>query len=60
VAATGNDGRFVLKGASRRALGVLDVGNLLNAGIDEITTLDDVSVYAGVVYTFDKPSRPAF
>ena len=60
LAATGEDGRFLLKGANRSAKGVLDVGTLLNAGIDEIATLDDVLVHAGFVDTLGKPPRPAF
>jgi hypothetical protein len=60
LAATGDDGRFLLKGANRSTMGILDVGTLLNAGIDEITTLDGVSVCAGAVDTLGKPPRPAF
>jgi hypothetical protein len=60
LAATGDGGRFLLKGANRSTMGILDVGTLLNAGIDEITTLDGVSVCAGAVDTLGKPPRPAF
>ena len=48
--------RFKQAGALK---GDLDVGTLLNAGIDDITTLDDISVSVGVVDTLCNLQRSA-
>ena len=60
MAATGDDEAFYLKAPAGALQGELDVGTLLNAGIDEITTLDNVSVRVGSADTLCKLQRSAF
>ncbi|MGZ4885913.1 MAG: hypothetical protein ACXV5C_11365 [Halobacteriota archaeon] len=60
MAATGDDGRFLLRGANRSVKGVLDVGTLLRSGVDEVTPLDDESAHTGAVDALGKPPRHAF
>jgi hypothetical protein len=59
VAPTGDDGAFCSKAQAGALKGDLDVGTLLNAGIDDITSLDDISVSVGVVDTLCKLQRSA-
>jgi len=57
LAATGEDGRYVLVGRSRELTGLQPVSALLAAGIVAVRTLDGQPVNEGLVYT-DK-LRPA-
>jgi tRNA(Ile2) C34 agmatinyltransferase TiaS len=57
LAATGEDGRYVLVGRSRELAGLQPVSALLAAGIVAVRTLDGQPVNEGLVYT-DK-LRPA-
>lgn len=58
LAATGNDGRFVMKGALRTVRGVQSVSALLDAGIDRVSTVDGIPVVDGEV-ALEKFPRPA-
>ncbi|MBU0493321.1 MAG: ABC transporter substrate-binding protein [Chloroflexi bacterium] len=58
LAASGDDGRWVLVGRARELAGVVPVAVLLDAGIDEVRALDNTPVHAGLVDTQAK-LRPA-
>jgi len=58
LAASGDDGRWVLVGRARELTGVLPLEALLQAGIDEVRALDGVPVRQGLVDTLGK-LRPA-
>jgi hypothetical protein len=59
LAATGNDGRFLQKGAIRDLTGPCSVEQLLAAGIDMISTLDGRTFSRGTVQAREgKPPRP--
>jgi hypothetical protein len=57
LAASGNDGRYVLVGRSRELSGLQPVASVVGAGITEVRTLDGQTVTDGLVQT-DK-LRPA-
>jgi tRNA(Ile2) C34 agmatinyltransferase TiaS len=58
LAASGEDGRYVMVGRSRQISGLLEVNQILEAGIPAVKTLDGQPVQAGLVLA-DKlrPSR---
>lgn len=58
LAATGEDGRFVLVGRSRELAGVQPVQAILEHGIAQVRTTDGVSLQGGLVETGGK-LRPA-
>ena len=58
LAASGEDGRFVLVGTSRELQGVQTVQSILACGITEVRTLDGVRIEEGTVDTGGK-LRPA-
>jgi hypothetical protein len=58
LAATGEDGRFVLVGRSRELAGVQPVQAILEHGIAQVRTTDGVSLQEGLVETSGK-LRPA-
>lgn len=58
LAASGNDGRYVLKGRLRDYTGEADISDLLSEGIDEIRTTDGSFVQNGIV-TFRKFPKPS-
>lgn len=58
LAATGNDGRFIMKGRLRTLTGAQRVPDLLNAGIDVVRTLDSYELREGEV-AFRKFPKPA-
>lgn len=59
LAATGNDGRYLQKGAIRELTGPCSVEQLLAAGIDMVSTLDGRTFRRGVVQAREgKPPRP--
>lgn len=58
LAATGNDGRFILRGRSRELTGLQDVQALLGGGIDEVRCGDGTPVTKGSV-AIRKFPRPA-
>lgn len=49
LAASGEDGRYVLVGRSRQVTGLIDVAQILEAGISAVQTLDGKPVQAGLV-----------
>jgi hypothetical protein len=51
LASTGNDGRFLMKGTVRELTGPRNAGDLLDAGIDEICTIDGRRVTEGIIIT---------
>jgi hypothetical protein len=57
LAASGNDGRYVLVGRSRELSGLQPVSAVLAAGVAEVRTLDHRPVTQGLILT-DK-LRPA-
>lgn len=57
LAASGNDGRYVLKGRLRGYTKQASVSDLLSGGIDEIRTIDGTLVESGIV-TFRKFPKP--
>ena len=57
LAATGEDGRYVLVGHSRELLGLVPVSEILKAGVAAVQTLDGLPVVEGLVQA-DK-LRPA-
>lgn len=57
LAASGNDGRYVLKGRLREYTKEASVSELLSGGIDEIRTIDGILVESGIV-TFRKFPKP--
>ena len=54
-----NDGRFLLKGKNRELTGIRPISEILNAGIDEILTLQGESVTEGKVKIL-KNATPSF
>ena len=58
LAATGDDGRWVLVGRSRDLTGAVPVAAVLRAGVDEVRTSDGAPVREGLVDTQGK-LRPA-
>lgn len=58
LATSGNDGRYVLKGRLREYSKEADVSDLLSGGIDEIQTIDGITVQSGIV-TFRKFPKPS-
>ena len=59
LAASGEDGRFVLVGSARDMQGVQTVQSILACGITEVRTVDGVRIEAGTIDTGGK-LRPAF
>ena len=59
LAATGEDGRFILVGRSRELDGVQSVQAILGSGIAEVRTLDGRTLQEGLIQT-DGKLRPAF
>ncbi len=59
LAATGNDGRFVLVGRSRELQGVQPLQAILECGITQVRTVDGQVLESGLVDTEGK-LRPAF
>lgn len=57
LAASGNDGRYVMKGRLREYTKEAGVSDLLSGGIDEIRTIDGTLVESGIV-TFRKFPKP--
>jgi tRNA(Ile2) C34 agmatinyltransferase TiaS len=58
LAATGNDGRYVLVGHVRELDGLLPVSEVLDAGINQVITLDGVPVTEGLIQAEKmRPSR---
>lgn len=58
LAATGNDGRFIMKGRLRGLQGAATVPELLTSGVDRVMTLDNQTIMSGVV-VFRKFPKPA-
>jgi hypothetical protein len=59
LAATRNDGRFLLKGKSRELTGIRSVSEITGSGIDEIMTLNGEIVTNGKV-KIEKCATPSF
>ena len=59
LAATGEDGRFILVGRSRELIGIQTVQAILDCGIAQVRTLDGQILNDGLVETNGK-LRPAF
>jgi hypothetical protein len=59
LASSGNDGRFIIKGATRDLHGTQSVAAILAAGIDQVMTRDGTAVDEGFV-ALQKFPKPAF
>ncbi len=59
LASSGNDGRFIIKGATRSLHGTRAVSTILAGGIDQVMTCDGTMVGEGVV-ALQKFPKPAF
>jgi tRNA(Ile2) C34 agmatinyltransferase TiaS len=59
LASTGNDGRFLLKGKNRELTGIRSVSEVMDAGIDQILTLQGDVVQNGKI-KIPKNATPSF
>lgn len=59
LAASGNDGRFVVKGATRSLRGTQTVAAILASGVDQVMTRDGTAIDEGLV-ALKKFPKPAF
>jgi tRNA(Ile2) C34 agmatinyltransferase TiaS len=59
LASLKNDGRFLLKGKNRELSGVRSISEVINAGIDEVSTLQGETVNEGKVQ-IPKNATPSF
>ncbi len=59
LASLKNDGRFILKGKNRELSGIRSISEIVNAGIDEVLTLQGESVMEGKVQ-IPKNATPSF
>ena len=59
LASLKNDGRFLLKGKNREILGLSSIPEILNAGIDEVLTLQGENIKEGKVH-IPKFATPSF
>lgn len=59
LASLGNDGRFLLKGKNRELTGLRSVSEIIDAGIDQILTLQGEAVNNGKV-RIPKNATPSF
>jgi hypothetical protein len=59
LASLKNDGRFLLKGKNRELSGIRSISEIINAGIDEVLTLQGETVKEGKVQ-IPKNATPSF
>ena len=57
LASLKNDGRFLLKGKNRELSGIKSISEIINAGIDEVLTLQGKTINEGKC-RFQKTQRP--